>query len=288
VIENDMNESLDQLIRRILERFLSGEAKLPVLPDSVLRISAIVKDDSKGAIDIANVIADDASFSVTVLKLANSACFNFSHHEIRSLPIAVQRLGAKRTLQLLMAISSKMHMHVSDQRLQRIIRKSSDYSIKVAAMAQQLADQLMTADPGEAFTAGLLHDIGTSALICSARKDLEDLSPNVQIKVIQMLRREIGALLLSRWELPHVFSIIAKYHGIQSDQRPLDVLIDYVDGADCLLQHAGHKVLFEPLEDTTPLNHPSFQRLGATQADLDTATEAFDSRLEELKQVFNT
>lgn len=280
-------ESLDQLIKRILERFVTGEAKLPVLPDSVLKINAAIKDEDKGIADIANVIAEDASFSVTVLKLANSACFNFSHNEIRSLSSAVQRLGAKRTLQLLMAISCKMHIHVSNKRLQHIIRKSSEHSLKVAIMAQLLAERLMTADPGEAFTAGLLHDIGISALISAARQELISLSPSLQMKVIQMLRREVGALLLTRWELPPVFAMIAKYHGIQNDQRPLDILIDYVDAADCLIQHAGQKVLFEPLENTNPMEHPSIQRLGATEEDLEAVMAPLNDRLKELKHVFN-
>jgi len=258
-----MNIETNALAQKIRDQFNSGEAKLPILPEAVLKVREIVNDESKGAADIAKVIGDDPTFSSTVLRIANSAQFKTGNFDIRSLPMAVQRLGGRRTLQLLVAISSKLHVKINDKKLQDILRQTYLHSLLIAAAAQHLARLIGSCDPEETFLASILHDVGVLAIISAVPKELSALPEDVCLSVIQTLHREMGGRLLNHWEMPDIFATVASHHGIEADDRPRDKLIDYIDAADFIVQRSGHTVLFDVIAEGIEVEHfPPMQRLG--------------------------
>jgi len=263
-----MSVDVGLIAEEIRTRFRAGEAKLPLLPKAVIEVRKIIQNEQQGATDIAKELANDMTLSATVLRIANSARFKSGQYEIRSLPMAIQRLGGRRTLQLMIAISSKIHMQVKDKALQRILHQTSQHSLSVAVAAQHLATLIKSAEPEEAFLAGMLHDIGVQAVVCAVPDLLLTLQPQEQLKVIQRLHREMGGRLLNHWDMPDVFETIASYHGIESDDRPRDKLIDFVDAADFLVQSNGVKPLFDAIIDVDIQHYPPIQRLGATEIHL--------------------
>jgi len=280
-----MSMQQHQLAAMIRDKFNSGEAKLPLLPEAVIQVQKIVKDDRKGAADIAKAIGDDPTFSTTVMRLCNSAQFNPAGHEIRSLQIAVQRLGARKVLQLMIALSAKVHIKVKNKELQEMLRKSAQHSLMVACAAQHLAKLIRSADPDEAFLAGMVHDIGIPAVISAAEHELADIEPTSRLETIRALHREMGGRLLSYWNMPDVFSTVASHHGIESDDRPNERLIDYVDTADLLIQRAGHKVLFEAVSEGIEIsNFPSIKRLGATEIHIAAVEVDLEDSIHEMQQ----
>jgi len=269
----------------IREKFNSGEAKLPLLPEAVIKVQRIVKDESKGAADIAKAIGDDPTFSTTVMRLSNSAQFNPRGHDIRSLQIAVQRLGARKVLQLMIGLSAKVHIKVKNKELQTMLRQSANHSLMVACAAQHLAKLIGSADPDEAFLAGMVHDIGIPAVVSAAEKELSAIDPNSQLETIRTLHREMGGRLLSYWNMPDIFSTVASHHGIESDDRPNERLIDYVDAADFLIQRGGHKVMFDTLaEDIEVSNFPPVSRLGATEIHIAAVDVELEDSIKEMQQ----
>ncbi|MDQ6990049.1 MAG: HDOD domain-containing protein [Mariprofundaceae bacterium] len=263
-----MSVDVGKIAEEIRVRFRAGEAKLPLLPEAVIQVRRIVQDESQGAADIARALGNDMTFSATVLRIANSARFKSGSFEIRSLPMAIQRLGGRRTLQLMVAISAKIHMQVKNKALQKILQQTSAHSLSVAVAAQHLATLIQSAEPEEAFLAGMLHDIGVQAVVCAVPDLLIPLEHADKLKVIQRLHREMGGRLLNHWDMPDVFETIASHHGIESDDRPRDKLIDFIDAADFLVQHNGVKVLFDAIGDVDIQHYPPIQRLGATEVHL--------------------
>jgi len=260
-----MNIQINALAQTIRDRFNAGEAKLPILPEAVLKVRNIVNDESKGAAEIAKVIGDDPTFSTTVLRIANSAQFKTGHFDIRSLPMAVQRLGGRRTLQLLIAISSKLHVKIKNKELEDILRQVSHHSLLVAAAAQHLSRLIGSCDPEETFLASIMHDVGVQAVISAVPDELAALPRDVCLSVIQVLHREMGGRLLNHWEMPDIFATVASHHGIEADDRPRDKLIDYIDAADFIVQRSGHTVLFDHIAEGIELEHfPPMQRLGVS------------------------
>ncbi|MES0371646.1 MAG: HDOD domain-containing protein [Mariprofundaceae bacterium] len=281
-----MSQSAYQLAEIIRKRFNSGEARLPVLPEAVLKVRDIVNDENRGAMDIAKVIGDDPTFSTTVLRIANSAKFKSGGHEIRNLPMAVQRLGGNQTLQLLIAISSKLHMQVKDKSLQNILRKTTAHSLLVAVAAQHLARLTRSSAPEEAFLAGIIHDVGIPAVVCAVPDELMKCSPAEQLIILQELHREMGGRLLNSWGMPDIFATVASHHGIESDDRPNEKLIDYIDAADYMVQRNGHAVLFDAIgESVEPESFPPIQRLDITETHLAAVEIELEDDLSDLQGV---
>jgi len=249
-------------------RFRKGEAKLPLLPKAVLKVQKILKDESKGASDISKALEESPTFAATVLRIANSPEFKSGSYEVRSLPMAVQRLGGRRTLELMVAISTKLHLNVKDKGLKKILDRNKDDALHVAIAAQHLAKIIPGVEPEEAFLAGMLHDIGVQAVVCAVPDLLSPLAYEDQLQIIQSLHHEMGGRLLNYWEMPDAFEAVASHHGIESDDRPRDKLIDFVDAANFLIQSNGRKVLFDPIEAIDPAHYPPIQRIGAKETHL--------------------
>lgn len=275
-----------QMAALIRQRFNHGEAKLPVLPEAVIKVRDIVNHPDKGAKEISKVIGDDPTFSTTVLRIANSAKFKSGSNDIRSLPMAIQRLGGRQTLQLLIAISSQVHMQVKNKPLQKILRNVSAHSLLVAIAAQQLARLLQNTPPEEAFLAGIVHDVGVSAVICAVPDELAGCSRDDQLEILRELHREMGGRLLNSWGMPDVFSTVASHHGIEADDRPREELLDYIDAADFMVQRSRNIPLFDAISDSVEAEFfPPIQRLGITETHLAAVEVELESDLSEFESI---
>ena len=283
-----MNRDTFELATEIRRRFRDGDARLPILPEAVIEVRKIVKDESKGAADIARVIGADTTFSTTVLRIANSARFRTGNHEIRNLSIAIQRLGGRRTLQLMTAISSQLHLAVKDKKLQKLLRESAKHSLLVAVAAQHLAKLVGSVDPEEAFMAGMLFDVGVSAIVCAVPEDLAKCSLEESHHILRQLHREMGGRLLTYWEMPDSFISLASHHGVESDDRPRENLIDLIDAVQFMLADSGHSLPFDDVpEAIDALHYPPMQRLGLNETHLAAVEIELEDGMEELQGIFN-
>jgi len=286
--EPTMSEDIFELATTIRRRFSDGDARLPILPEAVIEVRKIVQDESKGAADIARVIGSDTTFSTTVLRIANSARFKTGNHEIRNLSMAIQRLGGRRTLQLMTAISSQLHLAVKDKALQTLLRQSAKHSLLVAVAAQHLAKLVGSVDAEEAFMAGMLFDVGVSAIVCAVPEELSKCSAEESQHILRLLHREMGGRLLTYWEMPDSFISLASHHGVESDDRPRENLIDVIDSVQFMLADTGHQLPFDDVpEGVDALNYPPMQRLGLNETHLAAVEIELEDGFKELEGVFN-
>jgi len=271
----------------IRQKFNNGEARLPVLPDAVLRVRSVIADDRKGSKDIAAVISDSPAFSAAVLRIANSARFNQSHNEIRNLPMAIQRIGSKQVLQLMMGIASRLYMQVKQPELQDLIRRNFNHSLAVAVAAQHIAQMIPQVPQEDAFITGLLHKIGIPTVICAVPGELMACSAERRTEILQQLHREMGARLFHFWNLPDIFSQVILHQGIESDDRPREKLIDFVDAASFITQHLGHEPLLDSVPDgVDPLQFRAIRRLGIGESHIAAIEIELDDTLEEMQLAF--
>jgi len=283
-----MSKELFVLAGEIRKRFSDGDARLPVLPEAVIEVRKIVQDKEKGAADIAKAIASDTTLSTTVLRIANSARFKTGGNEIRNLPMAIQRLGGRRTLQLLTAISSQLHLAVKDKKSQKVLRESTRHAMLVATAAQHLAKFIGSVDPEEAFMGGMLFDIGVSAIICAVPDEIASYSEQEIHQVLRQLHREMGGRLLTYWEMPDAFIALASHHGVEADDRPRENLIDLIDAAQFLLNNMGYTSPFDTIpEGMDALHYPPIKRLGANETHLAAVEIELEDGFNELQDILN-
>ncbi len=276
-----------ELAGLIRQRFQEGDPRLPVLPEAIIRVRRILQDESKGAADIARVVESDSTFSSTVLRLANSARFNPGGHEIRRLPIAIQRLGGRQTLNLMTAISTQMHMAVKDRGLQDILRRNTRHGLLVATAARHLASLIGSVDPDEAFLAGMLFDVGVPAIVCAAAEELAETDEDTCMDMLGQLHREMGGRLLTYWEMPDSFIALASHHGVEADDRPRENLIDLIDTVQFLLREKHAPEFDEVPEGVDVLHYPPLKRLGATPVHLAAVEVEMEDGAEELQAIFD-
>jgi putative nucleotidyltransferase with HDIG domain len=226
--------SLHALVRdEKLRKVLGGLKKLPALPAAYSALERTLADERAGARELAQIIEQDIAMSAKILQLVNSAFFGLSRR-VTSVPEAVSYLGFRMIQQLMLGaeifadggFASRPGMSLEGLR---------DHSLLTAAIARRiLSDDRRAAE--DAWTAGLLHDIGKLILAAELPEHLA-----APVSVAQQTGRpayeaeqqlygvthaEIGAYLVGMWGLPYsIVEAVGNHHAPERVPHPgLDVL----------------------------------------------------------------
>jgi HD-like signal output (HDOD) protein len=134
---------------------------LPTIPPVLTGIIALIDDDRAGAKKLVELIERDQALTARLLRLANSAFFGQAR-KVSTIPRAVLLLGFStvRNLALGVKVWDTLGTGVSRKELEALWT----HAVQVAAAARVLARQQRQVNPDEAFTTGLLHDVGQLVL----------------------------------------------------------------------------------------------------------------------------
>jgi putative nucleotidyltransferase with HDIG domain len=203
---------------------------LVTLPHVYIEIGRLIDDPKSSVADIARAVSQDPSFTLRLLRVANSALYQFPS-AVESVTKAVSIIGTAqiRNLALSMSVASSFeglpNELVSMQNFWR-------HSLLCALTARQLAKLIGGCDPDALFTAGLLHDIGEliifNRLPAQAKQALLlvlDSAEEIQVhqaeqQVMGFDHSEVGGALAKEWNLPGLLEeCIAHHHDLASCQR---------------------------------------------------------------------
>jgi len=229
---------------KIRDQLLAKLSDLPTLPLVLRRVLQIIGDSRSSAGDVAEAIRVDQALSARLLRIINSAYYGLTH-KVSGVRHAVVMLGYRSVANIVMSVS------VFDSLVQASDGAGLDkalfwqHSLATAACASRLAKQTRLHDPEEAYTAGLLHDMGKLVL---AR-----FQPEGYAKVLQALMEggqvieqeklllgashdEVGGLVAARWNFPsHLRDAISFHHATElgwiekAETRNLTALIAVAD-----------------------------------------------------------
>lgn len=172
---------------------------LPTLPDTAMRVNAIMSDSNGAIIDVVRAISSDPAIATRVVQAANSA-YAGGTTRIDSLQMAVTRLGMQYTRSLVTRLALAQLFRARSGTLLRFARVVWDESLRVAALGQVLARERSDAHPEEAMLGGLLHMVGALPVIGMADRmhELSDHHDEI-VSLVRILQPEIGYYLLSDW-----------------------------------------------------------------------------------------
>lgn len=197
-----------------LDTFFTNSERIPLLSDTAIRLQELLQDDRSTIDDIAEVISIDPSLTSKLLRMANSAFYNFPT-SIESAGKAVSVLGTKAVYNLALASSAleAMSQLNSDSiDLQRFWQQSID----TALIARELARRISVAYSERLFVCGLLANLGE--LICADRypEKAKEASPEVvksrklpwetQQEVFGFTYAKLTQALMTIWQLPITIS----------------------------------------------------------------------------------
>lgn len=231
------------------DQVLEKTAEVPALPAATSRVIEVLQDREASVVDVMRVIEFDPGLTSNVLRLANSAYFAGSR-EIVSLRDAGVRLGLNRVFQLVMtsSISAQASQPVRGYGL--CPGELFEHAVSAALAAELLAEALGKKIPPEAFTAGLLHDIGKTVLGTFVEVDVkpildvafkEGVSFEVaERRILGIDHAEVGAILLERWKLPRsIVEAVRKHHNPDEVTGEDYFLVALVHVADNLCLESG-------------------------------------------------
>ncbi len=225
------------------ERVRSKKTILPPFSKISLDIRNALSDENTTIATIEKLIASDQAVTSMVLRMANSAFFK-GLNEISTIRSAIVRLGNNQISKIVMLATQRNTFNSNDPTFKEIVKKLWQHSVACAVGAEWLARKCGYSEiENEAFTCGLLHDIG-KLLILTAFYSIKETSKNafnfsekMLYEIINPLHARHGFLLMKRWNLPESYCNVVRDHHVD-EFDPGDVLLTIIRMAN----HACNKM----------------------------------------------
>jgi HD-like signal output (HDOD) protein len=175
---------------------------LPSLPDIAIRVGQTLNHDYADANRVARVIENDPTIAAKILKAANSARYA-GNHPVGRLKDAITRIGLDTTHHLVITFALRELFRSNSKQLNKRMRQVWEHSRRVASIAHVLAQKWTKLDPDTALLAGLIHDIGSVAILSYARDFPEVIEqPALLDDALSELHAQLGNMILVKWHLP--------------------------------------------------------------------------------------
>ncbi len=209
-----MAMDVNELVRKLRD--------LPSLPAVVVELMSSMEKPDIDTAALAAKIALDQALAAKTLRLANSSFYGLQF-KVTSIQQAVNILGFHSVRKIVTACAvtaafPKTMAGPAGFSFENFWR----HSVASAVCAQLLAPRLGV-HPDTAFTAGLMHDIGTLVLairlpqeyekVLAHRRDLDCFIPEAEQAIFGLDHAEVGSNLLAFWNFPlDVREAVATHH----------------------------------------------------------------------------
>jgi len=249
-----------------LQTVVADLDRLPALPEVIQNLIDYLQHPEVDVGQVAERIARDPALAAKLLRVANSSFYGLQS-QVATIPDALVVLGLRAVRTLVTGAAMVTHFQALavagyDQRAFWL------HSAGTALCARVLARQI-GANTENAYTAGLLHDIGCLILAArfpeeyhrttAYRARLDCHLIEAEHEVLAFDHAQIGAALAARWKFPAEIAAAIASHHTPMDQ-PADSLAGLIHVADVM----AHALEFPGVaEDLVPrLSSVAWNRLG--------------------------
>lgn len=266
---------------------------LPPMPAVAAKVMELLGDPNVNYAKLGEVVSSDPAVSARLLKVANSAFYSMSR-EIKTLDHAIAVVG-ERTLRSLVLAASLEGMNKSYGLLEKMLWEDS---IGCAIGCRVLARKFSSADPEEAFLAGLFRHLGKVIMnyndgesyraLVEAVYSGEGTYTSLEGNYFPYAHAVVGAAVLDNWNFSRSLVMTTLHHNDltipveeegDDSNRSLYRLTATVNLADCICAKLGIGYR-EPNED---IDVVACRGAKALELDEDEVLEA----IEEVDQVFS-
>ena len=207
--------------REIDELVASGAIRIPPFPTVATRLGQLIGDADFDLKEIVKLVSTDQVLVADALRYANSAFFAGAKPAV-SLQAAISRIGIDALLKLTYASSLGKHAE-GEGPLLELRRQAWRQGLLAALVCQNLASS-RGLSPSDAFTCGLLHDLGQIVAISGVEQviarhaDTAPLPAESWNEIVARHHVSLGVALATRWNLPAAIAeVIAAHHAPPAD-----------------------------------------------------------------------
>lgn len=244
-----------------IDYLLEEVVTLPSLPSTVAHVTQLVNDPDGSLADIGKAISADPALALKSLRLVNSAHYGV-REKVTSVDQAVTLLGMKVVKNLVLTAAVFDSLKSGEEML---LRHTVSCAIVMRILVESgAATKVKFKYPEEAFTCGLLHDVGKIiiqefmpgeyAQVEQACAGGGTTWAKAEQDVIGVDHAEIGAKLAQQWKLTdELTSAIAGHHDLSrcgnQDFRAIAALVavaDYICYASGLPGREGLSAEIQP------------------------------------------
>lgn len=222
----------DTIARVKLNGSALGATMLPSTPRLYLQLSDALSSEDADLEEISSIVEQDVGISAKILQLANSEYFG-RRDPVTSIAEAVLHLGLETLQALVLQADAFQQFSISPPIVNFDLDRLERHCYRVGHLARSL---LAAGDPSrDAFTGGLLHDIGLLVLASQKRDELtrildasrEQRRPTFEVEreLCNVTHAEIGAYLLTLWGVPFPSAGAVLTH---QDPPPRDAPLDEI------------------------------------------------------------
>ncbi len=218
---------------------------LPTIPKVLFEVSSLLKEEPVNNIKLAETISKDQGMTTKVLTVANSPLYGLQR-KVSSLEFAILLLGGEEIGSIVTAISLSDAIRFNQSANFRYM----DYwkhSMLVATTARDISRRLgMNEIAGDAFLAGMLHDLGIQLLIKYFPNEYSKilvLTENgesdflkAEESVLGVTHQEVGKFLAQKWDLPEALCDVLEYHHRPDESRQNALIVSIIHLADCMTE----------------------------------------------------
>ncbi len=212
-------------------RLLRRNCELPPIPSVAVSLLGLLAKDDVGLGEVSDTLSADATIAAEVLRAANTAYYGI-RGEVTSIRHAATLLGIARIRSLAATIGLRRYLGQSLGL--PAVRRCWRHNIACASTAEQMALRLGGNAP-DAYTAGLLHDLGRMALIVAHPTQYPAFLDAADTRGTELLRLEralmgmdhceAGQWFAQQLQLPQVFQDVAGHHHDAGAVGPTDMLV---------------------------------------------------------------
>ena len=242
--------------------------KLPSLPHVLLQLLDICQDESQSFRELAIVIKQDPALYARIFSVCHhNHCNNLVNEPTGAAPSIeqiLQQLGINTIKSIVITATVQQFFSRSSRERTDFLKQHWQHSLYCAIVAESIAKRCNYMDPNEAYTAGLLHNIGQLALetaypdkytITFAQLSEDEVSHTLEQDEFGITHQQAGAELLKKHGVSSFIHDAVLYHHETTDHiidaHPLVKIInlaniltsDYFDEEDQQIFDAAEQLL---------------------------------------------
>ena len=282
-MKQDRKKDIEEIIKRAEE--------LPPLPKVAHRALRLLSKSEFNMRELADILSVDQAMTSILLHWANSSYYGL-RYPVSTIHQAITYLGevTVRSLVLTASLANYLDRPIPGYYLDR--GDLWKHSVGIAIAAKLLTKKFDTNLSEEAYTAGLLCDIGKLAFDVSLQ-ELEVVKPEwlakpfseLEVNYFGINHAELGAEITRRWGFPETLQKAIAFHHEPSKGDQEAVLPSAVHLADILVSTLGIGIGRDGLQYS--IDPFALEKLGLSENDLDGLLDQVATLMKEAEAMIN-